>query len=417
MADPLLTRRVIVSLVGIGVLLAVGMMIFKVLGRTPPPPAQAETVARPIAVRTVTLRRGDYRERLTGYGRASALRTTVVAAEVPGIVEWIADGLEAGATVEADAELVRLDDHDLQQALAQATAREQASRAERTRLDSELETARARLRWAKDEVAASRRELERLKGLIASKAVTQSDVDRQSIQTSLREATFLQIDGQIKSLQAQLDRNTANLAEAAAAVKRARKDLARAVVRAPYSGRVVTRTARRGARVAPGAPLFELVDTGVVEVAVALPSARYGLVEPGASAKVRLSADDPRAFDCKVARIAPVVDTNERTFFVYLEMRDGEVPPGAFVVAEIEGPVLKGVFTLPRTAFVGDQVFVAVDGKARARTPTARLTLPHVMLAESGVADGDELITTNLEEVADGTRIAPTGTPAKEKDS
>jgi multidrug resistance efflux pump len=417
MADPLLRRRVIVSLVGIGVLLAFGTLIFKTLGRKPPPPAQAETVARPIAVRTVALRRSDYRETLTGYGRAKALRTAVVAAEVPGIVQWIAPALEAGATVDAETELVRIDDHDLQQAVAQASAREQASRAERARLESELETARARIRWAKDEVAASRRELERLKGLIESQAVTQSDVDRQSIQTSLREATFLQIDGQIKSLHAQLDRNTANLLESAAAVRKAKKDIERTVVRSPYTGRVVARTARRGARVAPGSPLFELVDTGVIEIAVALPSSRYGLVQVGAAAHVRLSATDPRTFQCKVARVSPVVDTAARTFFVYLELRKGEVPPGAFVVAAIEGPLLKNVFELPRTAFVGDQVFVAVDGVARARTPKARLTLPHVTLAEDGVAEGDELITTNLEEVADGTRIATTAVGTKEKDS
>ena len=99
------------------------------------------------------------------------------------------------------------------------------------------------------------------------------------------------------------------------------------------------------------------------------------------------------------------MDSEQRTFFVYLELDGNDVPPGAFVVARIDGPLFADVFVLPRTAFVGDKVFVAVDGHAQVRTPASRVLLPHVMLASDGVTGGERLIVTNLEEVADGTRV------------
>jgi len=404
MADALAKRRFVITILGVAAVLAVGVGLFKALGKRPPPPAQAATVARPIAVRTVVLKKRRYREVLTGYGRARALKQTSVPAEVAGIVNWVRPTLEAGATVQKGDELVRLDDHDLRQAEQQARARVAAVQAGGTRLLAEKETNAARLRWARREVEASRAELKRVQDLKRTKSLTQSDVDRQSIQTSLREATYLQIEGQAKSIDAQLDRNEADLLEVAAALRKASKDLERAIIKAPWTGRVIVRNVHQGARVAPGTSLVELIDPQVVEIAVALPAARYGLVKRGAEARVFL--EDPRRFTCKVARIAPVIDSEQRTFFVYLVLSNGEVAPGAFVTAEIDGPVFEGVFVLPRTAFVGDRIFVAKQGVAHARTPESRLLLPQVMLAVGGVAEGEQLIVTNLEEVADGTRVS-----------
>ena len=406
MADALAKRRFVITILGVAAVLAVGVGLFRTLGKRPPPPAQAATVARPIAVRTVVLKKRRYREVLTGYGRARALKQTSVPAEVAGIVDWVRPTLEAGATVQEGDELVRLDDHDLRQAEQQARARVAAVKAGGTRLLAEKETNAARLRWARREVEASRAELKRVQDLKRTKSLTQSDVDRQSIQTSLREATYLQIEGQAKSIDAQLDRNEADLLEVAAALKKASKDLERAIIKAPWTGRVIVRNVHHGARVAPGTSLVELIDPGVVEIAVALPAARYGSVKRGAGARVYMASEDPRRFLCKVARIAPVIDSEQRTFFVYLVLSHGEVPPGAFVTAEIDGPVFEGVFVLPRTAFVGDRIFVAKQGVAHARTPESRLLLPQVMLAVGGVAEGEQLIVTNLEEVADGTRVS-----------
>ena len=395
-------RKLIVSVVAVAAILFVGYRAFRKLGEKPERPPKAESVARGIAVRTAPLRRQDYREQLTGYGRAKALRATPVAAEVAGVVSWVSKELEAGAAVNDTEPLVKLDDRDLKQALAAAAARKTAVAAEDTRLNADVATTGRHLGKAREDLETSRRELKRIQDLREQEAATKSDLDRQKMQTSLRETAVFELEGREATLRAQLQRNAAEAQEAAAAWTKAKNDSKRAVIFAPYAGSVLRRLVQKGARVAPGTPLFELIDLKSIEIAVALPASRYGDVRPGAGATVRHGR---RTFKTTVVRISPNINTPDRTFFAYLQVEG--VPPGAFVTAFVEGRMHKDVFVLPRTTFVGDRVFVAIDGVARPRTPVAVLLLPSLMLAREGIAEGEQLIYTNLEEVAAGTKVAP----------
>jgi membrane fusion protein (multidrug efflux system) len=411
-AQPPLLRRAILSLIAILLLVGAGFLGFRKLAAMKAKPEQKETVARPIAVRVLPLSRTDFRETLSGYGRARALRATAVSAEVAGIVERLGEQLEPGAEVAAGEPLVWIDDRDLKQALASAEARLARNAAEEVRLRSDLETAASRLKVAESELAASKRELERIVSLKGQKVATDSELDRQSIQTALREAAVLELRGRLPSLRAQLDRNAAERRELSAARTRAELDLARAIVRAPYAGRIEERHVQEKERVAVGATLFRIVDLSRIEIPIALPAARYGEVQPGAAATVRLPRDGGATWDGTIERLSPTVRVEDRTFYAYVVIENGDgahLPPGAFTQAEIAGRTFSGVFVLPRTAFVGDRVFVEREGVARARSPELVAELPHVLLASGGVADGDHLIVTNLEEVADGTKVRAEG--------
>jgi multidrug resistance efflux pump len=402
-------RRVVVSLVLIALLFAAGTGIMRTLAARRKKPERETATAPAVAVRVMAAKRTSFREELIGYGRARALRTTRAAAEVAGVVRWLAPELEAGATVAKDQELVRIDDRDLVQAVALVEARQEKNRADAKRLAAEGASARAKLAVARDELATAERELARIESLRREGAGTESDLDRERLAVALRRTAVIEIEGRLATLDADVARNAAEARELAATEEQARLDLSRATIRAPYAGRIVARSVEPGARVAPGAVLFEIVDPARVEIPVALPAARYGQVADGAAATLRLGA---REVPARVARIAPEVRPDDRTFFVYVvvEAADGaaSVPPGAFVTAAIEGRRYDDVFVLPRTAFVGERIFVAHDGVARERTPAVREALPHLLLVEGGVEEGESIIVTNLDEVADGTRVAPT---------
>ncbi|MHC4342515.1 MAG: efflux RND transporter periplasmic adaptor subunit, partial [Planctomycetota bacterium] len=399
-------RRVIVSLVLVVIFIAVGFQLFRMLAAARKEPEKTETVARPIVVRTSAATRTTYRETLTGYGRARALRQTSVAAEVTGIVRWIAPRLEAGATVQEGEELVKLDERDFTQVVASVEARLQQTAAELARLESDRDVALKKLELARRELAASRRELERIENLAGQKAATQSDYDRQTMQTTLRESATLELEGRTVSLKAQIERNEADRKELAATLDKARLDLARTFITAPYAGRIDARQVQPGARVAPGTPLFDLVDPGRIEIPIALPATRHGHVAKGAPAVVRARSGGAPLWEGCVARVSPTIRSEDRTFFVYLVLESpagrSPVAPGAFVVAEVAGRTFEEVFVLPRTAFVGEQVFVVENDLARARRPEVVAEFPHLLLAAGGIDEGARVVLTNLEEVADG---------------
>ena len=418
MSGSLFWRRIAVSVIGFVAVIAAFGFVSEKLAAMRKQPGRAEAETRAIAVRVQKMERTTYKETLVGYGRARALRQTSVAAEVTGVVRWLSPRLEAGADLAKGEELVRLDDRDLKAALSSREARLRKTAAEERRLRTEKSTQETIRDITAEELETARRELARVKDLETRNAATRSEIDAQLLRVTLRRTAVRQQEGRISSLEAQRERVKAERAEVEASIRDASLQLGRSVIRAPYASRVTERNVRLGSRVAPGTVLFEIVDLSRIEIPVALAASRYHDVAIGATASVRLG--DNTSWEGKVARVAPTVNTTDRTFFAYLVVEDAAgaaVPPGAFVTARIAGRRFDNVFALPRTAFVGDEIFVVRDNVAHAVTPAVRFTLPHVLLADGGLEAGAEVVVTNLEEIVDGSRVMPIRESPAGKDS
>lgn len=418
MADPKPDRsmlaRTVVSGVLVVLVLVAGGVVFAVLRSFLKPPTRDAAAPPRTAVKVIAAQRADHREVLVGYGRARALRRATVSAELSAVVQRIAPELQAGVEVREAYPLVWLDDRDARSALAGSKARVDRAAAEQDRMRSDVANLEKRREVARVEMDSARRELARLQKLAEAAHASPSEVDAQSMVASVSTAAFLNLEGQIDSLRAQIERAAADRAEAEADMERAQDDLGRAVVAAPFAGVVEERLVDAGARVAPGTALFRIVDPLALEVPVALPASRFGQVDVGAAASVRLAEGAGVVWNGTVARVSPVVNTEERTFLVYLELRfegaERPVPPGAFVVAEIEGATERGTFVVPRAAFVDETLFVAEpqgDGLAvvHARRPVVRRLLTDVALVDSGIEPGDLIVVSNIEQIADSSRV------------
>jgi len=419
MSRGLTLRRLLISLVGVVLLILLGNGIRGVLASMAEDPEKSAQFDLRIAIRTSEAQRGEFRETLTGYGRARALRRTTVAAEIAGLVLRVKPGVEAGSAVEANEELVWLDDRDLKDAIAGIDARLVRNAADASRLAADTASIDQQLELAREELGIAQRELERVTKLLEREVATTSDRDAEALRVSLRRTTILRLEADRKRNEAQREGNRAEKTGLDVSRRQADTNLARAVIRAPYAGRIEARQVQPGSRVAPGTPLFDLVDVTRIEIPVALPASRFGQIAIGSDARIRIPGGGEDAWTAKVVRLAPSVRAEDRTFVVYLESH-GErvVPPGAFVAATIPGKVYHDVFAVPRTAFVGKRLFVVEGGIAREREPRVVRSLPAVILCDGGIETGDRIIVTNLEQVADGAKVIDAGpTPAKKKDA
>ncbi|MEN8148318.1 MAG: efflux RND transporter periplasmic adaptor subunit [Planctomycetota bacterium] len=413
-----LRARLAVSALLVAVFTALGVGAFMGLKEVVREPDKADRKPPRTVVRVVTVTRGEYRETLRGYGRARALRTADVSAEVSGVVASVADGLEAGAAVAAGDELVRIDPRDYETAKATAKARRDQAGAAVSALTTSRKNLQRRLDLAKKDLEAAERELERVRGLAEQEVVTQSDLDRQRITKSLTEKEVVGLESQLDQNDEDLVRARAEVAAADAALTRAETDVDRTTVRAPFPGRIVARRISKGTRVAPGTVLFTLVDLSRVEVPVALGASRYGEVAAGSNAAIRDPAGGEPRWTGTVARISPVVSDRDRTFSAFLVVEGtplvNPVPPGTFVLAEVEGRRFADVIPVPRIAFVADRVYIAggasSDGAVvTARTPEVLRMLPAVALVTGGLEPGDRVIVTNLEQIAEGAIVRVVG--------
>ena len=179
---------------------------------------------------------------------------------------------------------------------------------------------------------------------------------------------------------------------AEAEVARARTQLGRTNVRAPFAGRVSDKTADVGQFVGPGTRLGRIFSTDVIEVRLPLTDADLAKLDlPIAfvaenretAPKVVLSteiAGKRREWNARIVRTDAAYDTQTRALFAIAEVRDpygagmGDagypLAPGLFVDAEIEGRALEGMIVLPRDGLrPRDEVYVVDDeGKAEIRT-------------------------------------------------
>lgn len=407
--------RIAISGVLIVLFLLGGVALFAALRSLKKPPEKNERTLPRTVVRVEPAERRAWQEEVRGYGLARAIRAASVAAEVSGVVEWVSPRLEAGNRVEEGEELVRLAKEEYGEALAAAKARLAQTQAAKTRANLDLENLGRRLELARDDLSAAERELERTRDLVGTGVLTQSELDRQRMAKTQREKEVVELENQRASLKEDLARVEAEVEAARAARERSAIDLARATIRAPWAGRVAARHVSPGNRVAPGTVVFDLVDTSRVEVPVALGATRYGEIGADAAAEIRMSEGGPVVWSGPVSRLSPVVDPKDRTFFAYLVVAEEEgrvaVPPGSFVLAEIEGLRHEDVIPVPRTAFVEDIVFVAkpadTPGVARveSRRPIVRRWLPSVALVESGIEAGELVVVTNIEQIAEGSRV------------
>lgn len=398
------------------IILALGVLGMGQLAAQRKPPIREATEGFLPLVRVVTPRLEQYREHLEGYGRARALRAAKVLAEVTGNVAEIAPALEAGTEVEADQVLLRIDPRDFEFALQQAQATLDQAVADLARTKAEQQGMLDQLKVARSSLDASARELERAVTLAKDDLATANEVDILRRAHELQQRQVVELESLERAVRPRIEWGESDIERHRAAVAKAQLDLERTTIRSPFAGRVERRTTDLGQRVAPGTSLFDLVDLSRIEVPIALPGSRFGEVALGAPARVRLREDGDVVWEGQVKRIAPAIDPANRTFEVYLEIENEPhqtpVPPGAFVLATIDGMLHEQVRAVPRGAFVDGQLLVArVDtgdpklAHVEALRVQVHRFLADVALVESGLGDEDRVVVTNLERIAPGSRV------------
>jgi RND family efflux transporter MFP subunit len=172
------------------------------------------------------------------------------------------------------------------------------------RLDTRLlEAERARLSASRRALAAqvelARRTDARQQTLLAEGHVTQQRVD----ETSLRLAEL-----------------EAALAEADAGLAAVDVRLSKAVLRAPFDGRIGARLLDEGAVAGPGSAVVTLLEDGPARFRVAIDPDLAAEIRPGT--EVRITVGD-HAFDAVLSELSPELDPATRGRLVFFDLEDG----------------------------------------------------------------------------------------------
>lgn len=201
----------------------------------------------------------------------------------------------------------------------------------------------------------------------------------------------------------------------------AKLQLARTKVRAPFDGRVRSKTSDIGQFVSPGAPLGMIFSTNVVEVSlpltdddlykVNLPLA-YVADKRSNAPEVKLSAviaGQRRSWKGYIMRTDSVINTQTRGLSAIVEVYDPydtgmsedgfPLAPGLFVEAEINGRTFEDVIVIPRDGLrPQDQVYLADNkGKVEIRDVSVLDTNSDRAIISTGISDGELVVLSPME--------------------
>ncbi len=320
------------------------------------------------AVEVMTVALADHQVEVLTQGFFAPVTETKAASEVAGRIVSVSPQFLVGGRFETGDVLVEIDPADYEAAVAQA----EGALAE-TRLAQVNETARAeqaRRDWARLEPGEKPGPLVLREPHLAAAAARQRAAE--------------------------------------AALDKARRDLERTMIRAPYLGLIKAKHADIGDYVTPGAPLADLWRSDVFEIRLPVSVAEAAFVDLEAGPLAVLS-DGTREWLAPVVRTEGLVDPGTRStaLIARLERPDPAPSPGLFVKARVRGRTLPSVATVPRRALHGADRVVVVDGAGtlRFRAVTLAWQEPDVVRVSGGLAAGDRVVLTALAAVVEGMPV------------
>ena len=326
------------------------------------------STSRMVRVNTLFVELTSFEEIISITGTVSAPSDASLSAQSAGTVVEL---LELGSRVEQGGVIARLDDRLIRAILDQARAN--------------LESVEARANLAQD---TYRRQQPLFQDSIISA------IEFENVRTQVNEAK-------------------AALAQANAAVAQAEQQFENTFVRAPFGGTIEERFAEKGEQVVPGSPVARVVDTSHLKVSAGVPERYSADIRRGNSVEISFKSYGGGAMTSSISFVGSVIHPQNRTFKIEVEITnpDRTLKPEMIADVFVTRRVLTDKLVLPQTSILRDEtgssVYVvrldATNGPSAERRPVVLgASYGGLTVIESGLNDGDQVITTGQTMVADG---------------
>lgn len=322
--------------------LVIGVMVSRFIINTRPQVKRKAPKKMKTLVRVVEVSPRSARVQVRAQGRVVAAREITLKARVSGQVVYLHPDFIPGGIIGKDEILLKLDDTDYQLNLRQQ--------------EDALALAEADLRIEEGSQTVARQEWELITSL-------SEDVDMSSRDLALRKPQLAKAEALVKSAQT--------------AIERARVDLDRTVIRAPFNLIVRAENIDLGSEVLISTNLATLAATDIFWAEISLPAEKLAWFDlpdgkkRGSPALIHARQKEPYAG--RIVSLAPDLDKDGLMARLLIAITDplglqnGRQPLllGGFVQAEIKGHSLDNVYQIPRSVLHENDIVMLVDDENR----------------------------------------------------
>lgn len=328
---------------------------------------------------------------LNATGYVTADRKAAVASKGTGRLEWL--GVREGSAVKSGQVIARLENADMLAQLAQAHANVEAARARQQQLEADRLDAQLNLK--------------RQKELATRNFVSPAVVDT--------------ADSRYQQAVAALAAQVATVRMMLAAERNAQASLDNTIIRAPFSGVVLTKQANVGDVVAPfstsadskGA-VVSMADLSTLEIEADVSETNLTQAKLGQPCEIQFDALPEKRLLGSVARIVPTADRSKATvkFKIRFDEHDARVLPDMSAKVAFLSRPLRQDERQPRLAVASDAVrnnvvfVVDKDNRVHARAVRLGERIGDLVEVLEGLQNGETVVLTPPAGLKDGGKIA-----------
>ena len=335
---------------------------------------------------------------LNASGYVTARRQATVSSKFTGKVMEVL--IEEGMSVEKGQVLARLDDININTSVALAEAQLRSAEMSKKETQALLNEARAIFR--------------RTKSLVEKELVSEAEMDRARAGA--------------ESLAAQLERRQADIHVAERQLDVYRQQREDTIIRAPFSGVVVSKNAQPGEMISPVSAgggftrtgIGTIVDMGSLEIEIDVNEAYINRVKAGQKILATLDAYPDWSIPCHVIAIIPTADRQRATVEVRVgfDELDERILPDMGVKVAFQGvgldtsPGRAGVLVPDSAVRESDNrnyVLLLVNGMVEWRAVATAGERGKDILVTSGLSGGEKVIINAPEGLQNGTLVKEIG--------
>ena len=375
---------------GIPLVVVATVLLTLLLLWTRPQPESVLQPDVPAVVEVAQVVKRDFAPVYTVTGRLQPARKAGLRAEVSGrVTERL---VEAGQRVGTGDALLRLDDGDYSDALREAEARLQQE-AEALKRDRRL------LSLAVSNRESQARESARLDELGVKSMASKSAIEKAS-------QRLFELHGEEARLHYSVNTADARLALREADAARARRNLARTRILAPFAGTVNAVYVDVGDYVQVSALVVELVESSQLDLYLELPGATAAGLALGAAVEVQVGR---QLVNGRIIALQRDPNADTLTHPARIRIAGDGLTPGLLATAKLPLPPLSDVLAIPVAAILNEEgtayVFVVAEGQLQRRVVVPGVRHGDLRVIHEGLSVNETIVVRDVAALSDGLTV------------
>lgn len=186
--------------------------------------------------------------------------------------------------------------------------------------------------------------------------------------------------------------------------------LAKATVRAPFSGKIGLRYISQGTYVTPSTPIASLVNTDQLKITFSIPE-KYSAQIKLADKIIFTTSNSKVEQTATIYAIEPEVDIATRTLKMraIADNREGKLIPGTFANVLLPLEIVNDALLVPTESLIpiqnGKKIFVAEGGFAKEIIVETGARTENSVIVLSGLKAGDTILTSGVMMLKNGSPV------------